>query len=149
MDQQSRLPAEQQVSKEEPLVEVAVIEDPLCGAARYFLTVKPAADCFDYYASNSESEDSHKLASSKTPLTADQIADLLDHNLWFRCDITLEGLEDSQLAHPEEWVCGGKYPLLSCASVFKEIPKRFHSWIKDHCNAILQSRNQGADQTGE
>ena len=130
------------MSKEETLVEVVVIEDPLCGAARYFLTVKPAADCFDYYESNSEIEDSHKLASSKTPLTTDQIADLLDHNLWFRCDITLEGLEDSQLAHPEEWVYGGEYPLLSCASKDEEIPERFRKWVKAYCDKILAERNQ-------
>ena len=142
MDQQSRLPAEQQVSKEETLVEVAVIEDPLCGAARYFLTVKPAADCFDYYESNSESEDSHKLASSKTPLTADQIVDLLTRNHWFRCDITLEGLEDSQLADPGEWGYGGEYPLLSCASKEDGIPEHFRKWVKAHCDKILAERNQ-------
>jgi len=141
MGEQSLLPAERQVSKEETLVEVAVIEDPLCGAARYFLTVKPAADCFDYYESNSESEDSHKLASSKTPLTADQIVDLLTRNHWFRCDITLEGLEDSQLANPGEWVYGGEYPLLSCASKEVGIPEHFRKWVKAHCNKILAERN--------
>jgi hypothetical protein len=142
MGQQSRLSLEKQMSKEETLVEVTVIDDPLCGAARYFLTVKAAAGCLDFYESNSESEDSHKLASSKTPLTADQIADLLDHNLWFRCDITLEGLEDSQLAHPEEWVYGGEYPLLSCASAEEGIPERFHKWVKAYCDKILAERNE-------
>ena len=142
MGQQSQLPAEQQMSKEETLVEVVVIEDPLCGAARYFLTVKPAADCFDYYESNSESEDSHKLASSKTPLTADQIVDLLTRNHWFRCDITLEGLEDSQLANPDEWVYGGEYPLLCCASKEDGIPEHFRKWVKAHCDKILAERNQ-------
>ena len=142
MGQQSQLPAEQQMSKEETLVEVVVIEDPLCGAARYFLTMKPAADCFDYYESNSEIEDSHKLASSKTPLTTDQIADLLDHNLWFRCDITLEGLEASQLANPSEWVYGGEHTLLSCASKEDGIPEHFCKWVKAYCDKILAERNQ-------
>jgi hypothetical protein len=128
------------MSKVETLVEVAVIEDPLCGAERYFLTVRPTADGFEYVESNTTCEESHKLASNKTPLTADQIADLLDHNLWFRCDITLEGLEDSQLAHPEEWVYGGEYPLLSCASKHDEIPEHFRKWVKAHCAKILAQR---------
>jgi hypothetical protein len=142
MGQQSRLSAEQQVSKEETLVEVAVIEDPLCGAARYFLTVKPAAGCFDYYESSSESEDSHKLVSSKKPLTAEQLVDLLTRNHWFRCDITLEGLEDSQLGHPEEWVYGGEYPLLSCSSTEERVCHRFYAWVKAYCEKILAERNK-------
>jgi len=129
------------MSREEKLVEVAVLEDPLCGAERYFLTVKAAAGGFEYYEGDSESEGSRKLAFSETPLTADQIADLLSRNHWFRCDITLEGLEDSQLAHPEEWVYGGEYPLLSCASKHDEIPEHFRKWVKAHCAKILAQRN--------
>lgn len=127
--------------KEETLVEVAVVEDLLCGAERYFLTVRPTADGVEYVESNTTCEESQKLASNKTPLTADQIADLLDHNLWFHCDITLEGLEDSQLAHPEVWVYGGEYPLLSCASKHDEIPEHFRKRVKAHCAKILAQRN--------
>lgn len=135
------------MSKEETLVELAVLEDPLCGAERYFLTLRPTVDGFEYLESNTTCKDFVKLASSKTPLNADKIVDLLTRNHWFRCDITLEGLEDPQLANPGEWVYGGQYPLLSCSSVFEEIPKRFHSWVKDHCNVILQRRSQDTDQT--
>jgi hypothetical protein len=130
------------MSKEETLVELAVLEDPLCGAERYFLTVRPTADGFEYVESNTTCEDFHKLASSNTALNADQIADLLDSNLWLGCDVTLENLEDSQLAQPEEWVYGGKYPLLSCSSKEERICHRFYAWVKAYCEKILAERNQ-------
>jgi len=132
------------MSKEETLVELAVLEDPLCGEERYFLTMKPANDGFDYYEGNSQSEGSRKLASSTTLLTTSQIADLLTRNFWFRCDIILESLEDSQLAHPEEWVYGGEYPLLSCASKHDEIPEHFRKWVKAHCAKILAQREDAS-----
>ena len=130
------------MSKEETLVEVAVVEDPLCGAERYFLTVRPTADGFEYLESNTTCEEFDKLASSKTLLNSDQIADMLDKNIWFRCDITLENLEDCQLAHPGEWVYGGKFPLLSCSSTEERICERFYAWVKAYCEKIVAERNE-------
>lgn len=129
------------VSEEIMLVEVAVIEDPLCPPERYFLSLTKLSDGYEYSESSSISSDTAKLAESAEPLDVAQLAALLNRRHWFGCDVTLQSLEDSQLASPDEWVCGGKFPLLSCASPHEEIPEHFQKWVKSQCQRILESRN--------
>jgi hypothetical protein len=129
------------VSEEITLVEVTVMEDPLCPAERYLLSVNKLSDGYEYSESSSVSSERIKLAKSPELLDVEQLETLLNRRHWFACDVTLQSLEDSQLASPEEWVCGGKFPLLSCFSTHDEIPERFHNWVKSQCQRILESRN--------
>lgn len=123
------------------LVEVSVMEDPLCPAERYFLSVTKRADGYEYSESSSVSSEKIKLAKSPGLLDVEKLIVLLAERNWFACDVTLQSLEDSQLASPEEWVFGGKFPLLSCFSPHAEIPEHFHAWVKSQCQRILENRN--------
>jgi hypothetical protein len=129
------------VSEEITLVEVTVMEDPLCLAERYLLSVNKLSDGYEYSESSSVSSERIKLAKSTELLDVAQLVALLSWRHWFDCDATLQSLEDSQLASPDEWVCGGKFPLLSCFSPHAEIPEHFHNWVKSQCQRILESRN--------
>jgi hypothetical protein len=123
------------------LVKVSIMEDPLSPPERYFLSLTKLADGYEYTENSSVSSDATKLAKSAEPLNVAQLAALLNRRHWFDCDVTLQSLEDSQLASPDEWVCGGKFPLLSCVSPHAEIPEHFQNWVKSQCQRILESRN--------
>jgi hypothetical protein len=129
----------------EPLVELVVSEDPLCPPERYSLTVRRTTNGYEYIESQPECDKGQVALISREPLSNCQLVELLNRQSWFRSDITLEMLEDTQLASPDDWVCGGSHPLLECYTEVEEVADAFKCWVRSRCVELMRQRTHKSD----
>ncbi len=95
---------------------------------------------YEYFEVSTGASEKRTILSSPELLAARRLVDLLNHHQWFHSNIVLQGLEDSQLAAPEEWIYGGKYPLLSLHCGLDEVVYGFRDWVQSQCARIVNQR---------
>jgi hypothetical protein len=111
----------------EPLLELVVCEDPLCGESIYRLIQRHGKDGIEYISVGPEGDEKEILTSNEQ-LSDAGIIELLNREKWFGADLALQTADLCSLDDVSR-LLDGAWPLFTIRSSIDGIEQKFREWV--------------------